>query len=198
MAPLTMQTFVMCLAALVLTPRQTAVVLVGYTVLGAIGLPVFAGGVVVNHYAELSDTVKLCAMYDTLLAAVKIAEEYRIRMNLEALNIKLDHVGNFLRTTQMAAEITRLIGSPWLKVLFDAYHMQYNEGALSYQIETYFDQIGHIHIADCPGRHEPGTGEINYSSIYRLLERLGYEYRVGYELFPAVDTKTAVTAIMKN
>ena len=156
------------------------------------------GGVVVNHYTELSDTVKLCSMYDTLLAAVKIAEEHQIRMNLEALNIKVDHVGNFLQTTQMAAEITRLIGSPWLKVLFDAYHMQYNEGALSYQLETYFDQIGHIHIADCPGRHEPGTGEINYSSIYKLLDRLGYAYRVGYELFPETDTKTAVAAIMKD
>ena len=61
------------------------------------------GGVVVNHYTELSDTVKLCSMYDTLLTAVKIAEEYQIRMNLEALNIKVDHVGNFLQTTQMAA-----------------------------------------------------------------------------------------------
>ena len=55
------------------------------------------GGVVVNHYTELSDTVKLCSMYDTLLAAVKIAEKYQIRMNLEALNIKVDHVGNFLQ-----------------------------------------------------------------------------------------------------
>ena len=58
------------------------------------------GGVVVNHYDELSDTVKLCSMYDTLLASVKLAESYGIRMNLEALNIKVDHVGNFLQTTQ--------------------------------------------------------------------------------------------------
>ena len=63
------------------------------------------GGVVVEHYDDLSDTVKLCSMYDTLLAAVKLAEEYKIRMNLEGLNIKVDHVGNFLQTTQQAAEI---------------------------------------------------------------------------------------------
>ncbi len=156
------------------------------------------GGVVVNHYDELSDTVKLCSMYDTLLASVKLAESYGIRMNLEALNIKVDHVGNFLQTTQMAAEITRLINSPYLKVLFDAYHMQYNEGALCYNLEKYIDQIGHIHVADCPGRHEPGTGEINYHNVYQTLERLGYENRVGYELFPATDTKTAVEAIMND
>ena len=81
------------------------------------------GGIVVNHYDELSDTVKLCSMYDTLLASVKLAEEYKIRMNLEGLNIKVDHVGNFLQTTQMAAEVTRLINSPYLMILFDAYHM---------------------------------------------------------------------------
>jgi len=156
------------------------------------------GGVVVNHYDELSDTVKLCSMYDTLLASVKLAESYGIRMNLEALNIKVDHVGNFLQTTQMAAEITRLINSPYLKVLFDAYHMQYNEGALCYNLEKYIDQIGHIHVAYCPGRHEPGTGEINYHNVYQTLERLGYENRVGYELFPATDTKTAVEAIMND
>lgn len=156
------------------------------------------GGVVVNHYDELSDTVKLCSMYDTLLASVKLAEQYKIRMNLEALNIKVDHVGNFLQTTQMAAEITGLISSPYLKVLFDAYHMQYNEGALCYNLAKYIDQIGHIHIADCPGRHEPGTGEINYHNVYETLKKLGYENRVGYELFPKTDTKTAVAAIMKD
>lgn len=156
------------------------------------------GGVVVNHYDELSDTVKLCSMYDTLLASVKLAEEYKIRLNLEGLNITTDHVGNFLQTTQMAAEITRLINSPYLKVLYDAYHMQLNEGGICDTLTKYIDQIGHIHIADAPGRHEPGTGEINYSNVYKVLEKLGYQYRVGYELFPQTDTKTAVKAIMQD
>lgn len=156
------------------------------------------GGVVVNHYDNLSHTVKLCSMYDTLLASVKLAEQYKIRLNLEGLNIISDHVGNFLQTTQMAAEITRLINSPYLKILYDAYHMQLNEGNICNNIEKYIDQIGHIHIADAPGRHEPGTGEINYSNVYKLLKKLGYENRVGYELFPETDTKTAVKAIMQD
>lgn len=156
------------------------------------------GGIVVNHYDNLSDTVKLCSMYDTLLVAVKLAEKYQIRLNLEGLNITTDHVGNFLQTTQMAAEITRLINSPYLKILYDAYHMQLNEGSICDNITKYIDQIGHIHIADAPGRHEPGTGEINYANVYKLLEKLNYQYRVGYELFPKIDTKTAVEAIMKD
>lgn len=156
------------------------------------------GGKVIDHYDNLSDTVKLCSMYDTLLAASKLAKQYGVRLNLEGLNVTTDHEGNFLQTTQMAAEITRLINSPYLKILYDAYHMQLNEGSICDNITKYIDQIGHIHIADAPGRHEPGTGEINYSNVYKLLEKLGYKYRVGYELFPLVDTKTAVKAIMAD
>ena len=142
------------------------------------------GGIVVNHYDELSHTVKLCSMYDTLLACAKLAEEEEISLNLEALNITTDHVGNFLATTQMGAEICRL--------------MQINEGCICDTITNYSDQFGHIHIADAPGRHEPGTGEINYTKVIRHLEACGYTGRVGYELFPETDTKTAVKAIMEH
>lgn len=154
------------------------------------------GGIVVNHYDELSDTVKLCSMYDMLLACAKIAEETGIAMNLEPLNITTDHVGNFLARTQMAAEMTRLIGSPMLKVLYDVYHMQLNEGSLCDTIKAYADQFGHIHVADAPGRHEPGTGEINYHNVFACLEASGYIGRVGFELMPKTTTAEAVKAIM--
>lgn len=155
------------------------------------------GGVVINHYGELSGTVKLCAMFDTLKACAKIAEESGVLMNLEPLNVTTDHVGNFLQTTRMAAEITRLIGSPKLKVLYDAYHMQLNEGSLCDNIRAYGDQFGHIHVADAPGRHEPGTGEINYANVFACLEETGYTGLVGFELIPKTTTAEAVKAIMK-
>lgn len=154
------------------------------------------GGVVVNHYDELSDTVKLCAMYDTLLAAAALGEETGIRCNLEALNITTDHVGNFLKTTQMAAEMIRLIGSDKLKVLYDVYHMQLNEGCICDTISTYGDTFGHVHVADAPGRHEPGTGEIDYRHVMRHLASCGYEGMVGFELFPQGDNAAAIKAIM--
>ena len=154
------------------------------------------GGIVVNHYTELSDTVKLCSMYDMLLECAKIAEETGINMNLEPLNITTDHVGNFLATTRMAAEMTRLIGCDKLKVLYDVYHMQLNEGSLCDNIRAYGDQFGHVHVADAPGRHEPGTGEINYHNVFACLEEIGYTGRIGFELMPKTDTATAVKAIM--
>lgn len=154
------------------------------------------GGVVQNHHPELSDTVKLCSMYEVLQQCKKIAEQTGIRMSLEALNVVTDHVGNFLQTTQMAAELCRMVNSPSIKLLFDAYHMQLNTGNLCGNLAQYRDQLGHIHVADAPGRHEPGTGEIHYPHLFKQLEQLGYTGRVGFELFPKHDTKTAVTAIM--
>jgi len=153
-------------------------------------------GKVVNHYTELSDTVKICSMYDMLLECAKIAEDSGIAMNLEGLNITTDHVGNYLQKTQMAAEMTRLIGSPMLKILYDVYHMQLNEGSLCDTISQHIDQIGHVHVADAPGRHEPGTGEINYKYVFAHLEAAGYTGRVGFELFPKTTTAEAVKAIM--
>ena len=154
------------------------------------------GGAVIDHYNSLSHTVKLCAMFDTLRECAEIAERSGIAMNLEPLNTTTDHAGNFLRSTQMAAEMTRLIGSPKLRVLYDVYHMQLNEGSLCDNIRAYGDQFGHIHVADVPGRHEPGTGEINYPNVLACLEEAGYTGLVGFELIPKTTTAQAVKAIM--
>ncbi|NLJ95440.1 MAG: TIM barrel protein [Clostridiaceae bacterium] len=156
------------------------------------------GGVVINDYAHLSDTVKICTMYDTLKECAKISEESGIRMNLEMLNITTDHVGNYLATTRMAAELTEMVGSEYIKILYDVYHMQLNEGSICDNISKYIDQIGHVHVADVPGRHEPGTGEINYHNVYKHLEKCGYEGIVGYELYPQSSTEKAVEAIFQK
>jgi len=154
------------------------------------------GGKVVNHYTNLSHTVKLCSMFDMLKDLAPIAEKAGVVLVLEALNITLDHVGNFLETTRMGAEMTRIIGSKNIKLLYDVYHMQMNEGSICDTLSAYIDQIGYIHAADTPGRHEPGTGEINYANVLRHLEKIGYKGVVGYELFPKKSTADAVKAIM--
>ena len=155
------------------------------------------GGRVIYSYPELSDTVKLCTMYGTLLECAKIAEDSGIQMNLEPLNITTDHVGNYLATTRMGAELTRAVGSPMIKVLYDVYHMQLNEGSLCDNIRDYADQIGHVHVADVPGRHEPGTGEINYHNVFACLEEVGYKGLVGFEFVPKTTTAAAVKAVMQ-
>jgi len=153
-------------------------------------------GAVVNQYAELSDTVKKCSMFAALEECARIAEESAITVNLEALNTITDHIGYYLVNVRDAAEMTRLIGSPKLKILYDVYHMQLNQGNLCGNISACVDQIGHIHAADVPGRHEPGTGEINYHRVFEHLETCGYSGRIGFELFPKTSTEAAVKAIM--
>ena len=118
-------------------------------------------------------------------------------MNLEPLNTHTDHAGNFLRTTRIAPEMTRLIGCPDLKILYDVYHMQLNEGSICDNLRAYGDQFGHVHVADAPGRHEPGTGEINYANVFACLASCGYIGLVGFELIPRTSTAEAVKAIMQ-
>lgn len=169
--------------------------------LGASGVTVHSnglglGGVVLAPREDLSHTVKLCSLYAGLAASARLAEEAGVTLYLEPLNISTDHPGNFLRDTQTAAELVRLIGSPRLKVLYDIYHMQLNEGRLCDTIRQYTDTFGHVHAADAPGRREPGTGEIAFPRVYKALEAAGYTGLVGYELFPARSTREAVKAIL--
>jgi hydroxypyruvate isomerase len=74
--------------------------------------------------------------------------------------------------------------------------MQINEGNLSAAIDDFGDAFGHVHVADVPGRHEPGTGEINYPAVFARLEASGYAGAIGYELLPDNGSAEAVKAIM--
>lgn len=171
--------------------------------LGAPSLTIHSNGLgengrVLRDYQELSHTVKLCTLFGGLEACAALAEKRGVTLNLEPLNVVTDHPGNFLTHTQMAAELIRLIGSPRLRVLYDVYHMQLNEGCLCENIRRYGDTFGHVHVADAPGRHEPGTGEIAYRRVYTALEETGYDGFLGYELFPATTTREAVRAILTD
>ena len=84
-------------------------------------------------------------------------------------------------------EIVRAVGSPHVKVLYDFYHEQRTHGDLIEKLEKNFDEVGLVHIADVPGRHEPGTGEVNYINIYRKLKQLKYKGVIAMEFYPTGD-----------
>ena len=115
---------------------------------------------------------------------------------IEPLNTVVDHIGNFLKDTATAADLTRAVGSPYVKVLYDAYHMYLNEGRVCETLEQYADQIGYVHIADAPGRHEPGTGAIYYPRVFQTLHDIGFDGFVSCELFAKDDTPTAIRHIL--
>jgi hydroxypyruvate isomerase len=152
-------------------------------------------GRVLRSYDEIGYEQKIQTMIDTLRILAPFAEEAGVTLVLEALNTKVDHPGNFLATTKDAIKVIRSVNSPNVKILYDVYHMQIMEGNLINTLREYIDFIGHIHIADVPGRNEPGTGEINYPNIVKALESLNYKGAIGFELFPLHSSKEAVRAI---
>jgi hydroxypyruvate isomerase len=153
-------------------------------------------GVVINHYRNIADANKIAAILDVLKTLASAAEKSNVTLVLEALNTMVDHSGNFLASTRQAAELIRSVNSSHIKILYDIYHMQIMEGNIINTLNQYIDTIGYIHIADVPGRHEPGTGEINFANVIKTLEKLKYDGIIGFELVPLQDSTTAVRRII--
>ena len=154
-------------------------------------------GVVINDYPDIANADKIAAMRDVLKALAGAAEKSKVTLVLEALNTMVDHSGNFLASTWQAAELIRSVNSSHMKILYDIYHMQLMEGNIINTLNQYIDTIGYIHVADVPGRHEPGTGEINFANVIKALEKLKYDGIIGFELTPLQDSTRAVQRIME-
>ena len=135
-------------------------------------------------------------MHQNIIDALKlvkpIVEQEGIMLILEPMNIRVDHKGHCLYGSEDAVRICREVDSPMIKINWVVYHMQISEGDLCGRLRDGFDQVGYIQVADHPGRHEPGTGEIYYPRVYKELERLGYTGPIGLECSPATDEKSAV------
>jgi hydroxypyruvate isomerase len=130
--------------------------------------------------------------YRTLMDLAELAEQANITFQLENLNRRVDHPGAPLASAADVLTLVRAVDSPRLRILLDLYHVQQDEGGLLDSIRAAWPWLGHIQVADVPGRHEPGTGEINYPMIAAELREMGYEGVVGMEAFPSVDDQTAI------
>lgn len=139
--------------------------------------------------ASDSDAIGICA--EGLAPLAEEAMSMNVTLLLEPLNSKVDHVGNQCDSTQWAAKVVEEVGSPGLKILYDGYHMQVMEGDLLRTIDNHLNDIGHIHTAGSPGRHDlDDQQEINWVAVARLLKDRGYGGFVAHEFIPkgnAVD-----------
>lgn len=97
--------------------------------------------------------------------------------------------GNFLNTSAQAIAIMDEVAAPNLRLQYDLFHMQIMEGDLAMTMQRLLPHIGHLQIADVPGRHEPGTGEINFPFLFDWMDRIGYTGWVGCEYAPAGRTE---------
>lgn len=132
------------------------------------------------------------AQRDCILAnlseAIPAARDAGVTLLIEAIN-PMDIAGYFLTRSGDALSILEELNSDWVAFEYDVYHMQKVEGNLIETIRTNINRIGHIQVADVPGRHQPGTGEINYANVLRAIDATGYNGYIGLEYRPLGPTE---------
>lgn len=131
----------------------------------------------------------------TFVANLKYAaaelKKANLKLLIEPINT-YDIPGFYLNRTAQAVAIIDEVGADNLFLQYDIYHAQRSEGELVASITKYIARIGHVQVADNPGRNEPGTGEINYAFIFTQLDKLGYTGFVGCEYKPAGTTESGL------
>lgn len=118
---------------------------------------------------------------ELLKRIAEIYEPHGIIMVMESMNHKIDHPGMFLHTIPQAYALVKAVASPSVKILFDFYHVQIQEGNLLKTLDYAYDEIAYYQLADNPGRTEPTTGEINFVNALQHLHEKGYRGFMGLE-----------------
>ena len=152
------------------------------------------GGIVKQNFSEISPKEKYDNILFGLEKIIKLTPD-SITLVLEILNTKIDHPGYYLDNMETAVKIVREINHPRLKILADLYHLGVMEHDIKQIIKKYLSEIGYIHIADIPGRHEPGTGSVDWYSILKIIKEKGYHGFVGFEYSPANDSDESLIKI---
>lgn len=128
---------------------------------------------------------------DNLCYAAAELKKANLRLLIEPINT-FNIPEYFLSTTKQAFDILNEVGADNLFVQYDIYHAQRMEGELANTIENNLSKIGHIQVADNPGRNEPGTGEINFAYLFKHLDRIGYKGWIGCEYKPTTTTEASL------
>jgi hydroxypyruvate isomerase len=141
--------------------------------------------------AGVSDAVLRSTFVNNLKYAAAELKGAGLRLLIEPIN-RYDIPGFYLNTTAQALSILNDVGADTAFVQYDIYHAQRMEGELAATMQKQLARIGHIQLADNPGRNEPGTGEINYPFLFAHLDRIGYTGWIGCEYKPATTTEAGL------
>ena len=158
------------------------------TILGAPQVNCLAG----KAPPGIAEEVLRSTFVDNLRYAAAALKKAGIRLLIEPINT-FDIPGFYLNRTAQALAIIDEAGSDNLYVQYDIYHAQRMEGELIATMQKHLARIGHIQLADNPGRNEPGTGEIAYDHVFAALDRMGYAGWIGCEYKPATSTEAGLT-----
>jgi hydroxypyruvate isomerase len=128
------------------------------------------------------------ALVENIRFAADAVAPSGIDILLEPINSKVDMPGYFYSTSSEGIDVIEEVGRANVKLQYDIYHMQIMEGDVARTIEKLLARIGHMQLADNPGRGEPGTGEINYPWLLKRIDELGYDGFMGCEYKPVRST----------
>ena len=159
--------------------------------LGCSNLIVLAGDTLPDASAE----EQRAALVDTLRRSARIAAGWGVTLLLEPLNTRVDHVGHYLESTREGLAVVEEVAEQNLLLLLDLYHAAVMSEELDDSIGDRMSLIGHVHAADTPGRHEPGTGTIDWHQTVAWLQRHGYSGRIGLEYQPTCNTTASLAFI---
>lgn len=135
--------------------------------------------------------VQFDTMLENMAWATPLAAAAGVTLLVEPLNA-IDQPHYLIHSSADGMAIVEAVNHPNLRLQYDVYHAQMTEGNLLTTIKRLLPWIGHIQISDVPGRHEPGTGEINYPVVFKTLEAIGYQGYIGLEYNPSGDTNQSL------
>jgi hydroxypyruvate isomerase len=150
-----------------------------------------AEGKIVHQIAAHPATMWITA-HKCLCRLADLAEKHDVIFSFETLNTKVDHGGYPFPLVEDGLRLIEQVDSPRIRLLLDIYHAQIEEGNVTELVRQAAGRLGYVHVADVPGRHEPGTGEINYPHVAQVLREVGYAGNVGMEAFPKADDYQAM------
>jgi hydroxypyruvate isomerase len=130
--------------------------------------------------------------------AAQVAGEEGVVLILEPLNSRVDHVGHYLDTTVEGLDLVRAVDHPSLRLLYDLYHSIVMDEDTAAVLKGRVDMVAHVHLADAPGRHEPGTGRADLEDRLGWLRRQGYHGPVGLEFWATEDTGKALGSLQER
>jgi hydroxypyruvate isomerase len=145
----------------------------------------------------LSRQEQRAALVAALAGGAEILEGSGVRLGLEPLNTKIDHVGYYLSSTREGLDIVDEVGRPEIGIVYDIYHSAVMGERTEEVLSGRVDRVVHVHVADHPGRNDPGTGTIDLPDRLNWLFAAGYAGRVGLEYRPKSADAEAVRAVVK-
>jgi hydroxypyruvate isomerase len=148
-----------------------------------------------DDQAGVSRSEQHSAIVAALREAARLLEGSDVVLLLENLNSRVDHVGTFLDSTVECLDIVEEVDSPSVRVLYDHYHSLVMDERPESVLAGRIDLVGHVQTADVPGRHEPGTGTVDWENQLRILHELGYRGRIGLECSASIDTASSLDHI---